>query len=124
MSKDSDISELKVEAQKEWEARGREAVPDLVLLTEADIHGTRSEQELGRDTLLTTQAELMKATGESTLSDDSRQHLLLSVSAPRERSRVLIYLSICVSFPGTFSLTFDLYSLHSFSGHPRPSIGK
>ena len=33
MSKDLEIKELKSAAQKEWEERGREAAPDLALMT-------------------------------------------------------------------------------------------
>ena len=51
-------------------------------MTRADIHGTRTEQRLGRETLVSTQASLMEATGTSTLSDKSRHLLLLSVSTP------------------------------------------
>ena len=80
-SKDLDIAELKSSAQKEWEERDHEAEPDLALLTQADIHGNRSEQSLGRDTLVTTQGDLLKMTGETTLSEESRQLLLLSVSS-------------------------------------------
>ena len=80
MSKDLEIEELKTAAQKEWEERGREAAPDLALMTAADIHGEKTEQRLGKDTLLATQASLLKATGDIAISDDSRQHLLMSVS--------------------------------------------
>ena len=79
-SKDLDIAELKSQAQQEWEARDRQAAPDLALMTRADIHRSRTEQQLGRETLVSTQASLMEATGASTLSDGSRQLLLLSVS--------------------------------------------
>ena len=79
-SKDLDIAELKSQAQQEWEARDRQAAPDLALMTRADIHGSRTEQQLERETLVSTQAGLMEATGASTLSDESRQLLLLSVS--------------------------------------------
>ena len=79
-SKDLDIVELKSQAQQEWEARDRLAAPNLALMTRADIHGSRTEQQLGRETLVSTQAGLMEATGASTLSDESRQLLLLSVS--------------------------------------------
>ena len=80
MSKDLEIEELKTAAQKEWEERGREAAPDLALMTAADIHGKKTEQQLGKATLLATQASLLKATGDIAISDDSRQHLLMSVS--------------------------------------------
>ena len=79
-SKDLDIVELKSQAQQEWEARDHQAAPDLALMTHADIHGTRMEQQLGRETLVSTQAGLMEATGASTLSDESCQLLLLRVS--------------------------------------------
>ena len=92
-SKDLDIVELKSEAQKQWEERDFKAAPDLALMTRADIHGARSEQQLGRETLIATQSDLQEATGMTTLSDESRQLLLLSVSFPdiilvRVRSRV------------------------------------
>ena len=44
LSKDMDIAELKTAAKKEWEERGKDAEPDLALMTQADIHGERSEQ--------------------------------------------------------------------------------
>ena len=56
------------------------ASPDLGLMTKADIHGSKTEQGLGRETLVDTQASLLEATGASTLTDESRQYLLLSVS--------------------------------------------
>ena len=68
LSKDLDIIELKTAAQKEWEERGREAEPDLALLTQADVHGEKSEQQLGRETLTTTQESLMRVTGDTTLT--------------------------------------------------------
>ena len=80
MSKDLEIEELKLVVQKEWEEHGREAAPDLAPMTMADIHGEKTEQQLGRDTLLATQASLLKATGDIAISDDSQQHLLMSVS--------------------------------------------
>ena len=99
-SKDLDIVELKSQAQQEWEARDRQAAPDLAVMICADIHGTRTEQQLGRETLVSTQACLMEATGASTLSDESRQLLLLSVStlftvSIRERSRVCRFQPLC-----------------------------
>ena len=92
-SKDLDIVELKSEAQKQWEERDFKVAPDLALMTRADIHGARSEQQLGRETLIATQSDSQEATGMTTLSDESRQLLLLSVSSPdiilvRVRSRV------------------------------------
>ena len=81
-SKDLDIIELKLEAQKQWEERDFKAAPDLGFMTCADIHGARSEQQLGRETLIATQSDLQEATGMTTLSDESRQLLLLSVSSP------------------------------------------
>ena len=44
MSKDLEIEELKMAAQKEWEELGREAAPNLALMTVADIHGKKTEQ--------------------------------------------------------------------------------
>ena len=75
-----DIVELKTAAQKEWEERGKDAEPDLALMTQADIHGERSEQQLGRETLAVSQEALMRATGDTTLTEDTRQILMLSVS--------------------------------------------
>ena len=79
MSKDLEVEDLKWQAQKEWEERGHEAGPDLALLTRADINGGKSEQWVGKETLLATQASLVEATGDTTLSEESRQLLLLSV---------------------------------------------
>ena len=79
-SKDLEIEELKTEAQRQWEERDMKASPDLGLMTKADIHGSKTEQGLGRETLVDTQASLLEATGASTLTDESRQYLLLSVS--------------------------------------------
>ena len=91
LSKDMDITELKTAAQKEWEDRGKDAEPDLALM-QADIHGERSEQQLGRETLTVSQEALMRATGDTTLTEDTRQILMPSVSNSflffRERSRV------------------------------------
>ena len=102
-SKDLDIAELKSLAQHQWEERGHEAEPDLTLLTQANIHGEKSEQGLERDTLVTTEADLIKATGETTLSDESRQLLLLSVSIfCRERSRVRTKWQILDTLSSTF----------------------
>ena len=118
-SKDLDIAELKSSAQKEWEERGHEAEPDLALLTQADIHGDRSEQGLGRDTLVTTQGDLLKMTGETTLSEESRQLLLLSVSFfTRERSREGSVLFLTRAFSSTFSNThlmslFEIFAVSS-----------
>ena len=70
MSKDLEIEELKSVAQKESEEHAREAAPDLALMTAADIHGEKTQQRLGKDTLLATQASLLKATGDITISDD------------------------------------------------------
>ena len=64
-SKDLVIVELKSQAQQEWEARDCQAAPNLSLMTLADIHGTRTEQQLGKETLVSTQAGLMGATGAS-----------------------------------------------------------
>ena len=46
--------------------------PDLALMTAVDIHGEKTEQRLGKDTLLATQAPLLKATSDIAISDDSR----------------------------------------------------
>ena len=85
---DLDLQELISGAQKQWEERDKTPAPDLALMTKADIHGRQSEQRFGRDTLVATQASLLKATGETTISDDSRQYLMMSVSIFGERSRV------------------------------------
>ena len=63
------------------------------------------EQRLGKDTLLATQASLLKATGDIAISDDSQQHLLMSVSFFflyfRERSRECLSFMILLTYPGT-----------------------
>ena len=104
LSKDMDIAELKTAAQKEWEERGKDAEPDLALMTQADIHGERSEQQLGRETLAVSQEALMRATGDTTLTEDTRQILMLSVSIfslfLRERSRVCQSLKLFGLIPG------------------------
>ena len=64
-------------------------------MTKADIHGRQSEQRFGRDTLVATQASLLKATGETTITDDSRQYLMMSVGIFREHSRVRYPFLIC-----------------------------
>ena len=117
-SKDLDIVELKSEAQKQWEERDFKAAPDLALMTRADIHGARSEQQLGRETLIATQSDLQEATGMTTLSDESRQLLLLSVSFPyrfRARSRVCLFLLLQSSYSGTFSSLSYLFIVSSRS---------
>ena len=80
VSKDLEIEQLKADAQKEWEVRKHEAAPDLVLMVQADLHGGHSEQKVGKDTLVATQAALLEGTGGILLSNDAHQTLVLSVS--------------------------------------------
>ena len=124
-SKDLDIAELKSSAQKEWEERGHKAEPDLALLTQVDIHGNRSEQGLGRDTLVTTQGDLLKMTGETNLSEESRQLLLLSVSSfTREHSREGSFLFSIRAFSSTFPNIHLNFSFWVFTVSLRPSVGQ
>ena len=88
-SKDAEIEQLKADAVAEWQKRGRKAVPDLALMTKADLHGDKSELKVGRETLLGTQNIMQNLTGSNLLTDESKQLLVLSVSfreASRERS--------------------------------------
>ena len=91
VNKDLDVDELKKQAKQQWEARGHVAEPDLGLMTRADIHGDKSELRSGHDALIATQAEIQSMTGSTTLTEESRQYLLTSVSAP-----------FSGTFPGTF----------------------
>ena len=58
LSKDLEIEELKQQAQQQWVECGQQAIPDLAILTQANIHGARTEQRVGKETLLATQASI------------------------------------------------------------------
>ena len=83
ISREKEVEQLQAEAQAEWEARKDEPVADLALLVQADLHGHRSEQRLGKESLQMTQASLLEATGGLLLSDDARQVLVVGVSLLR-----------------------------------------
>ena len=119
-----EVEEIKEEAKKEWEAQKHEAVPDLALLIQANLHSGKSEQQLGKETLKLTQASLLEATGGILLSDDARQALILGV-----RSRVHIQFFFSIQFPGMFLMTKSyffrrLYEIYNFqmSWKAEPSI--
>ena len=66
--------------RKKWEECDKAPAPDLALMTKADIHGRKSEQKLGKEALIATQESLLKATGQTSITNKSRQYLMMSVS--------------------------------------------
>ena len=106
---DLDIEELRAAAQQEWEQRGDAVIPDVASMVKADVHGHKTEQRLGCDMVLSTQANTLKMTGESTLAEDSRQYLIMSVS--REHSQECTPIASAQHVPGNvlwyFTLSFQ-----------------
>ena len=114
VSREKDIEELKAAAQAEWEARKDEPVADLASLIEADLHGHKSEQRLGKESLQMTQASLLEATGGLLLTDDARQLLVMGVSLSRtfpSTARIHHFLAV-------LEYVFYLTYLFSLSGSP------
>ena len=74
-----EVEEIKEGVKKEWKAWKHEAAPDLALLVQADLHSSKSEQWLGKETLKLTQASLLEVTGSILLSDNAREALILGV---------------------------------------------
>ena len=110
VSWEADVEQLKAEAQAEWETWKDESIADLALLIQADLHGRKSEQRLGKESLQMTQASLLEATGGILLSDDARQVLVIGVSLfSGNVPEYVLFLFLIYAFPSTFSQPFAIF---------------